>query len=200
MGISSNVKESTGSMKSEAPGRRVSKAEWLAKAFDVFRDEGEPGVKIVDLARQLNVNKSGFYWHFRDRNDLLEQMFDMWVHEFTEVVTNNAMLLGMPPKERLRAAMEMIHEHRLGELDVHFNAWALKDPAVKRKVKKVTSLRLDFLRKIFAEAGCDKAEAEMRARLFVGYESNEPLMFEFSSNAQARENIKRRCELYLSGL
>ncbi len=187
-------------MAAKGSHRGVTRAEWLDMALKSVCTKGIAGLTVQGLARSLGIAKAGFYWHFRDRNDLLEQMFDLWVHEFTEVVTNNSMLQSLPPKERLKAAMEMIHDHRLGELDVHFNAWALKDPAVKRKVKKVISLRLDFLRQIFSEAGCDKKEAEMRARLFVGYESNEPLMFDFASKAQARENIERRCRLYLSGL
>jgi AcrR family transcriptional regulator len=195
-----DVKDLAAPMKLEKPNKRVSKAEWLAMAFFVFREEGEPGVKIVDLARKLDVNKSGFYWHFKDRDDLLDQMFDLWAHEFTEVVTKNPVLQTMPPKERLRSTMQMIFDHKLAELDVHFNAWALKDPAIKQRLKKVMSLRLKYLKQLFSEAGCDEKESEMRAKLFVGYESNELLMFSYRSKAQAMENIGRRWNLYLSGL
>jgi AcrR family transcriptional regulator len=47
-------------MTSRNPKKRVSKADWLEKALQTFRQEGEPGIKIEALARRLNVNKAGF--------------------------------------------------------------------------------------------------------------------------------------------
>ena len=87
---------------------RVSREEWLAKALEVFRREGEPGVRIEMLAREIGVAKAGFYWHFKDREDLLNQVLNYWAHEYTEVVTENEALLSLPPGERLlntRAAL-----------------------------------------------------------------------------------------------
>jgi AcrR family transcriptional regulator len=179
--------------------KRISKADWLSCAMEAFRQEGEPGVKIVALARELKVNKAGFYWHFKDRNDLLNQLFDLWVHEFTEVVTENTILRSLPPKERLLAAMNMIYDHNLGELDVHFNAWALKDRSIKQKVERVIAQRVKYLKEIFLQAGCKEPQAEMRAELFVCYESNEHLMFR-KNKAKAKKYREMRSKLYLSGL
>ena len=181
------------------PKKRVSKADWLSSAMEAFRHEGETGVRIVALARKLKVNKAGFYWHFKDRNDLLDQLFDLWVHEFTEVVTENTILKSLPPKERLLATMNMIYDHNLGELDVHFNAWALKDQSVKQKVERVMAQRVEYLKEIFLKAGCRAPQAEMRAELFVGYESNEHLMFK-KDKAKAKKYREMRSELYLNGL
>lgn len=181
------------------PKKRVSKAEWLSCAMEAFRQEGEPGVKIVLLARKLNVNKAGFYWHFKDRNDLLDHLFDLWVHEFTEVITENTILKGLPPKERLLATMTMIYDHNLGEFDIHFNAWALKDRSIKQKVARVTTQRVEYLKELFLQAGCSEPQAAMRAELFVGYESNECLMF-MKKKAKAKEYREMRSKLYLSGL
>ncbi len=186
-------------MAATSPSKRVSKADWLSCALEVFRQEGEPGVKIVALARKLEINKAGFYWHFKDRNDLMDQLFDLWVHEFTEVVTENTILKNLPPKERLLATMNMIYDHNLGELDVHFNAWALKDRAIKKKVERVTARRVAYLKELFLQAGCKEPQAQMRAELFVGYESSEYLMF-MKNKAKARHYREMRSELYLSGL
>ena len=180
--------------------KRVSKAEWLEKALEVFRLEGEPGIRIEAIARKLGINKAGFYWHFRDRGDLLEQLLAYWEAEYTKVVTENTILKGLPAAERLLATMSMIYEHRLAELDVHFNAWALKNPDVEKVVQRVIRLRLHYLRDTFTDAGFEREEAEMRARLFVGYESNEGLMFRFKNEEQARSYRELRWRLYVSEL
>lgn len=177
---------------------RVSKAQWLEMALEVFRNEGEPGIRVELLARRLGISKAGFYWHFRDREDLLNQLLDYWVHEYIEIVTGNSALAEIPPGDRLLFVMNMIYENKLAELDIHFGTWALRDTKVERKVGRVVRIRLDFARDIFLEKGFEEKEADMRARLFVGYESNEQQMFKFKNAAQVKDYRERRWRLLLS--
>ena len=177
---------------------RVSKDQWLAQALEVFTREGEPGVRIESLAREIGVAKAGFYWHFKDRADLLDQLLDYWAHEYTEVVTTNESLQTLPAAERLLAVMEMVWEHDLAGLDLHFHVWARKDAKVARKLRQVIRKRLDYLKSIFSDAGFSGDELEMRARLFVAYTSNETLMFRYKSKEQASRLRKRRWRLLLS--
>ncbi len=177
---------------------RVSKDQWLAQALEVFTREGEPGVRIESLAREIGVAKAGFYWHFKDRADLLDQLLNYWSHEYTEVVTTNDSLQTLPAAERLLAVMEMIWEHDLAGLDLHFHLWARKDAKVARKVRQVLRKRLDYLISIFSEAGFSGDELEMRARLFLTYTSNESLIFRYKSKEQANRLLKRRWRLLLS--
>ena len=160
---------------------RVSKQQWLATALEVFIQRGEPGINIELLAREIGIAKSGFYWHFKDRADLLGQLLDYWTHEYTEVITTNVAILELPATERLLTIMEMIDEHGLAGLDLHFHVWARKDAKVARKVQQVIRARLDYIKITFAELGFSGDELEMRARLFVTYESNESLMFRFKT-------------------
>jgi hypothetical protein len=94
--------------------------------------------------------------------------------------------------------MEMICEHNLAGLDVHFHVWARKDAVVARKVRQVLRARLDYLKAIFAEAGFSGEQLEMRARLFVAYESNETLMFRFKTRSEVERLRKHRWRQYLS--
>jgi AcrR family transcriptional regulator len=176
---------------------RVSKQQWLAKALEVFIQKGEPGINIELLAREIGVAKAGFYWHFKDRADLLLQFIDYWSDEYTGVITNNVAVLELPAAERLLTIMEMIEEHDLAGLDLHFHVWARKDANVARKVQKVIRERLDYLRNTFAELGFSGDEVEMRARLFLAYEANESLMFRFKTRGQVKRLQQRRWRQYL---
>ena len=176
---------------------RVSKQQWLAKALEVFIQNGEPGINIELLAREIGVAKAGFYWHFKDRADLLLQLLDYWSDEYTGVIINNVTVLELPAAERLLAIMEMIEEHDLAGLDLHFHVWARKDAKVARKVQKVIRERLDYLRNTFAELGFSGDEVEMRARLFLAYEANESLMFRFKTRGQVKRLQQRRWRQYL---
>ena len=176
---------------------RVSKQQWLAKALEVFIQNGEPGINIELLAREIGVAKAGFYWHFKDRAELLDQLLDYWSDEYTGVIINNVTVLELPAAERLLAIMEMIEEHDLAGLDLHFHVWARKDAKVARKVQKVIRERLDYLRNTFAELGFSGDEVEMRARLFLAYEANESLMFRFKTRGQVKRLQQRRWRQYL---
>ncbi|MEH6605377.1 MAG: TetR/AcrR family transcriptional regulator [Pseudomonadales bacterium] len=176
---------------------RVTKDQWLAAALEMFTHGGEPFVKIEQLAREVGVAKAGFYWHFKNREDLLKQLLSFWAHEYTEVVTENALLQELPPRERLFMTMQMIHDDNLAGLDMHFHVWAMKDKHVAKKVRAVIDKRFNFVKSIFSDAGFTGDELEMRTRLFVAHESNELLMFKKMNRSQATKFRENRCRLLL---
>jgi AcrR family transcriptional regulator len=176
---------------------RKKKADWLEAALDVFEKEGIEGVRVERLARDLNVAKSGFYWHFKDRDDLHEQMLRYWEDEFTGVVTLNVELVGLPPADRLLRATRMIWEHDLGKYDLSFRAWAQGQPEILARVNRIYDKRLSFARTIFRELGFTGAELEMRTYLWVGYHSWERITFPEWSKEKAKRFIKWRVAFFI---
>jgi AcrR family transcriptional regulator len=177
--------------------KRVSKQDWLEKGLEVLERDGVAGVRVEGMARELGVAKSGFYWHFQDRDDLLHQMLGYWAHEYTEVATRNPELLHATPEERLRLTMHMILELDLGGLDVSLRAWAKRDPEVARVVRRVYAMRSEFIGGAFAELGFTGEDLEMRTRLFVVYHSWERTAFWKDSKKELRSLIDRRLGLLL---
>jgi AcrR family transcriptional regulator len=177
--------------------RRRTKADWLEAGLEALESRGAEGVRVERLARTLKVAKSGFYWHFRDRAHLLEEMLDFWTHEYTEIVTANPELTALPPEKRLLAATNMIAEHDLARYDLPFRAWAQVDSAVLARVMGVYEARLRWLRRIFRELGFSGDELEMRTRLFVCYHTWEPTMFTGQSKQRTRRLNRRRVALLL---
>jgi AcrR family transcriptional regulator len=53
---------------------RKSKADWLNAALELLENQGVQSITIVNLAKVLGVSRSGFYWHFKDQEDLLKQL------------------------------------------------------------------------------------------------------------------------------
>jgi len=172
--------------------KRVSKDQWLIKALDTLESSGVEAVKIERLAKGFGISRSGFYWHFKNRQDLLEHLLDFWVSEYTGVLTDNPDVIELDPKKRLYTTMEMIRDKHLTKYDLAMTSWAKLDPQVHKVVKKVVKMRLDYLRAIFAELGFEGDELEMRTRLFVCYHSWEDTMFPDLSNQQHSKLLKLR--------
>jgi len=172
--------------------KRVSKVQWIAKALETFESSGVEAVKIERLAKALGISRSGFYWHFKNRQDLLEHLLDFWVSEYTGVLTDNPDVIELDPKKRLYTTMEMIRDKHLTKYDLAMTSWAKLDPQVHKVVKKVVKMRLDYLRAIFAELGFEGDELEMRTRLFVCYHSWEDTMFPDLSDQKHSKLLKLR--------
>jgi len=67
-------------------------------------------VKIERLAKALGISRRGFYWHFKNRQDLLEGILDYWVRAYTGVVSDNPDVKKFDPKKRLLTVMDMIRD------------------------------------------------------------------------------------------
>lgn len=177
-------------------GRRgVSKAEWLEAGLQALSEGGVAALSIEALAKSLGVAKAGFYWHFNNRDDLLQQLLHHWTHEVTEVVTSNPEILSLKPKSRLIHTAEMILDFELTRYEIAIRQWALQDATVASAVRKSNRLRLGFARQAFAELGFKGDDLEMRAMLFVCYHSWESPMFGEISRKRRRDLIGKRIEL-----
>jgi AcrR family transcriptional regulator len=139
---------------------------------------GIDAVRVVDLARQLNISKSGFYWHFRDRADLLEAMKHYWIDEFSRQFIDDVNAQGGPLRERLFSLIRAIRAKESGKLDLAFASWAQTDPNVQELVDRVRDMRVAFVEELLSATGLDGEELASRAKLFVVYFSWSEVMFE----------------------
>jgi len=177
---------------------RVSKADWLEKALDVLEIDGIDEVKIERLARELNISKSGFYWHFKDRKDLLRAMITYWEEEFTSVVTSNAEILDTSPRERIYRTMKMILESNLTRMELPLRVVAEADSVAWEMVNRVYQIRIDFFRSALSEMGIEGEDLEMRSHLFACYHTWEGIMFRDLPKATRANWLKLRLELLCS--
>jgi AcrR family transcriptional regulator len=177
-------------------GRRgVSKGQWLEAGLQALKEGGVAALSIEALAKSLGIAKAGFYWHFKNRDELLRQLLDHWTHEITEVVTSNPELLALKPKSQLIMAAEMILDYDLTRYEIAIRQWALQDTEAARAVRKANRLRLEFARNALSKLGFKGDDLEMRAMLFVCYHSWESPMFREISRKRRRELITKRIEL-----
>src|SRR5580693_9447767 len=56
---------------------------WLDTARQALIEEGTAGVEINKLAKRLGSSRGGFYWFFKDRAQLLDELLAYWVQTST---------------------------------------------------------------------------------------------------------------------
>lgn len=171
------------------PTGRVTKRDWLNAALHLLVSGGVDAVRINDLARQLKVSKSGFYWHFSDRSDLLEAIKRFWIEEFSSQFVEHARARNSPLREKLVALVESVRAKESGKLDLAFASWAQNDASVRVLVDHVRDLRIAFVKELLAETGASEPELTTRARLFVTYFMWSEIMFERGGSALDGEDL-----------
>jgi AcrR family transcriptional regulator len=143
---------------------RLSRQDWIDVALQALADDGPSGVAVERLAVRLETTKGSFYWHFKDREELITEALASWEREETDALIEEMKEVS-DPVERLRMGTALATEYEEEERpDVRLLPSA-SDPVIGEVVKRVQGKRLDFLAQIFREAGFTAAESRLRARL-----------------------------------
>jgi AcrR family transcriptional regulator len=151
------------------PTGRVTKQQWLAAALDALASEGVESVRVAELARTLRISKSGFYWHFKNRDELLEEMKAYWVDEYSQQIISEVLDQNDPIQKLLLNLVSLIRTKEAGKYDLAFTSWAKRDPLVHELLDQVRDMRIEFVKRLLSDSIRPGDELEARARLFVVY-------------------------------
>jgi AcrR family transcriptional regulator len=131
---------------------RLGPEDWARAALSAIAESGLAGLSVEPLARRLGVTKGSFYWHFANREALLEAALALWEAEGTTEVM--AILERLPtPAERLRMLMHLAFAEEEGGRLLLALSTASDDPRVKAVLERVTERRIDYLIRLFRELG-----------------------------------------------
>jgi AcrR family transcriptional regulator len=151
---------------------KLGRQDWIETGLAVLAESGVEAVRVEPLAKQMGVTKGSFYWHFKDRNDLLDAILTQWVEIDTNSIIERVNQLEADPKTKLLQLFELaIADDGLtpgladGSIENAIRAWANHDPKVAALIAQVDRQRLKYTEHLFLEIGFSEAEALVRARL-----------------------------------
>jgi len=155
---------------------KTSRRAWIAAAIDLLITEGAAQVKIDRLAKTLGVTRGGFYWFFRNRDDLLDQLIEAWKLPENDPISA---LLGASGEDSPldafgRLFILLVNEEEYNpSFDSALRDWARTSPRARAAVEEVDQRRISLLRDLYERLGAKAAEAQVRARILyyhqVGY-------------------------------
>lgn len=180
----------------QRPRGKLDRSDWLLSALTALEEGGLEAVKVLPLARALGASRGSFYWHFRDRADLLRSVLDYWEVEFTDAVLERAEGNSGSPRARLLALLEDVLERRRGRFDPAVRAWAMHDRDVAGIVRRVDRKRVGFTTGLFQEMGFPTAEARARGRLILAYLVGDHMVFVPEAPTERRNFLRLRNRLF----
>jgi AcrR family transcriptional regulator len=153
---------------------RTPRTAWVDAGLTALAAGGPQAVRVEPLAKSLGVTKGGFYWHFADRQALLDEMLDTWERASIDEVIERVESEGGDGRAKLLRlfALAATYQHGLLPVELAIRNWARGDAAVAERLRRVDNRRMDYMRSLFGEFCQDDEETEIRATLafalFVG--------------------------------
>ena len=149
---------------------RLSVRDWTEAALRALARGGVPAVAVEPLAKSLGATKGSFYWHFADRNALLQATLELWEQRATDQV-----LAGIDQRRdgatRLRDLVELAllsvqrdTDSGAGSIELALQSSA-SHPAVGPTLQRVTSRRITALTQLYSALGLTPARARDHALL-----------------------------------
>lgn len=166
----------------------LTRDDWLKAALSLC-GTGIDNVKVAPLAKQLGVTTGSFYWHFKNRRELLEALLEYWERELTDAAIESARHFEGSAPERILGLMEGVMTNRLARYDLPIWQWAQSDTRASRVFNRVLKKRFEFAAWMFSQAGFSREQAEVRGRMMVIYMMGESTLIP-DSMAKRQELIK----------
>jgi AcrR family transcriptional regulator len=196
------VGEKTPKRMTKAARPVVDREEWLDAARSILIEQGVDAVKVEPLASMLEISRSSFYWHFKNRQDLLNALVEYWTEVNDRVLRSLVKPQESDPKEpeklaklRLRQLVMLFIDERQfsSQFDMAMREWARKDAAVEKEVARIDRQRIAHLQKIFQNMGHSKTDSLIRAKLLYFHQ----LGYYLTGIKESEEVRKRVAPRYL---
>jgi AcrR family transcriptional regulator len=154
-------------------GRRpLTPDDWAGAALAAIARGGIDAVAVETVAAELGATKGSFYWHFKNRDALIQAALDKWEQRRTEAVIEEFERESDPAirlKKILEAGFESGRADR-AEIALLANP---EHPAAVRAVRRVAERRITYIAEQLEKLGWDSTDALDRAvvmyYVYVGY-------------------------------
>lgn len=153
---------------------RTPRDAWVGAALQALAAGGPESIRVEALATRLGVSKGGFYWHFKDRAALLEEMLDSWEQSVVGDVIAQVESEPDEPRAKLRHLFDLATASAADLLPVELalRDWSRRDGEVAARLHRVDDQRMEYLRSLFRPICVDDGDVEARSilafSLFIG--------------------------------
>lgn len=156
-------------------GWRGSPEGWIEAGYELLLESGVDSVKILSLAKKLNLSRTSFYWFFRDREELLAGLVDKWRVKNTGGLVRQSEAYAESVVEAMLNVVDCWLDKSLFDAQFEFavRSWALQSDDILAEVREADQARIAALTRIFLRFGHDEISADVRARTIyliqIGY-------------------------------
>jgi len=152
----------------------VAKTEdWINLGYRTFAEQGASGIIVEKMAKELKVNKSSFYWHFKTKDGFIKQLILVWIKNETERIIN----LSSSKKsgaQKLKTLFALVYKQDpFFDFIFHLKRYARKEKKIQLIIDDIDNKRIKYTYDLLLEMGYSKQEAKIKSTIlykhFLGY-------------------------------
>lgn len=169
---------------------------WIDAATDVLVEEGIDHVRVDVLAQQLGMTRGSFYWHFKDREELLRRVLQAWRMRATEMLSARLEVAHTDPREQLRDLIGLPWRgraaRRAARIELAIRAWARRDEMAAQALREADDSRIGYIAQVFSALGFPIMDARRRAYVLYSAMLGDALLGEmpdYAAQAQRQERM-----------
>ncbi len=144
---------------------RTPRGAWVHAALQALAAGGPDAVRVEALAVSLGVSKGGFYWHFADRQALLEEMLDTWEKTGTEDIIARVASNPGDARAKLQKLFDITSSPEGLAVELAVRDWSRRDRDVARRLCRADNRRMGFVRSLFGQFCADEDDVEVRSMM-----------------------------------
>jgi len=146
--------------------KQLQRFDWLLKALEIFIGEGIEAVRITRLADELKVTRGSFYWHFSNREDLIDALVDYWKSQNTQAIVDSVST-AKSLSDGVFGFFETCLDNKLFDprLDLAIREWARRSDDIRQQLDSADNARIAALTEFFQRFEYAMPEAFIRARV-----------------------------------
>ena len=145
---------------------QLQRFDWLLKALEIFVEEGIDSIRITRLANELGVTRGSFYWHFQNREDLIDSLVSFWKDKNTAAITDSVEQASSLADGIFRFFETCIDNSQFDpRLDLALREWARRSTAIRELLDSEDETRIEALRQFYLRFDYPMPQALIRARV-----------------------------------
>lgn len=172
---------------------------WIEAATEVLVDEGIDHVRVDVLAQQIGMTRGSFYWHFKDREELLRCVLQAWRMRATEALSARLERAHSDPRDQLRDLISLPWRGRsavrAARIELAIRAWARRDAMAAQAVREADDSRIGYIAQVFSSLGFTVMDSRRRAYALYASMLGDALMGEQMPEYAARAQRQERLDL-----
>lgn len=156
-----NIAQNTDLRGEEADGARP----WLDAAYQVLIAQGVDKIRIGTLAQMVESTRTAFYWHFANRETLLDGLIERWQAKNSGNFIRQVEAYAETVNEAVFNMFDLWLDITLFDapFDLAVRNWAQNDTKLARAVADADQMRVNALIRMFERFDYDPEAAFTRA-------------------------------------
>jgi AcrR family transcriptional regulator len=175
----------------DLPRHSLTPDSWIEAATTLLVDKGIDTVRVDVLAKVLGVTRGSFYWHFKDRDDLLKSVLKAWRDAATDQLIERFERQHAEPRMLIKELISLPFRGRSAEraarIELAIRAWARRDETARQAVDDVDARRISYIAQCFSALGYSIAEARARGFALYAWEVGESVLVHQGAPSQRAE-------------